>query len=38
MIPWSGWAYLVLLALVGMRGGVPAVRAGRASSWLRHGT
>lgn len=37
-MPWPARVDPVLLALVGMRGGVPAVRAGRASSWLRHGT
>ena len=37
-MPWPARVDSVLLALVCIRGGVPAVRAGRASSWLRHGT
>ena len=32
MIPWSGWAYLVLLALVGLSGFVLTVRNGQSKT------
>lgn len=37
-MPWPARVYRVLLVLAGLSGRVLTVRAGRASSWLRHGT
>ncbi len=37
-MPWPARVYRVLPALAGLSERVLAVRAGRASSWLRHGT